>query len=175
MTLFPYTTLFRSRCVGVLGGGGGGLERWRCLEDGSGSAEEEEDDGIDPKLSGLIPPSRRTRTTRRRRWRAQLAPGKLLSTAMRRRLQLGHGHGAARVRVSCSGGKERGRESRAASGASYPPGSRQPAAGQRPSMAWRGSGGMAATVATVRRTKANLQKNPWLFSFVLVNFKPAEF
>ena len=52
---------------------------------------------------------------------------------------------------------------------------RQRAAGQRPSVAWRGSGGMAATVATVRRTKADLQKTPWLFSFVLFNFKPAGF
>ena len=111
----------------------------------------EEDDGVDPKLQGPIAPGRRTRTMRQRWWRAQLAPGNLLSTAMPRRLQLGHGHGAVRVRVSCSGGKRGGERAGRGRGASYPPGGPRREGAAEEDTAMHGHGASGFTVAPGRR------------------------
>ena len=76
---------------------------WRRPSVGGG---EEEDDGGDPGLPSSIPSTRRTRTARPSKWRLQLVPGRLQSTAMWRRAQLGHGHGGAAARVAARGEKE---------------------------------------------------------------------
>ena len=96
----------------MLGGGGEGRRRRRFAVDGGGSAGEDEDDGLDPVLPAPIAPSRRTRTTRRGRWRARLALGELRSSAMwRRRSAMSRPwHGVARVRGFT--GRVRERDSR---------------------------------------------------------------
>ena len=87
-----------SSVQGEVGTGGNGARR------SSVGVGEDEDEGDDSELPATIPWTRKKREARRSRQRPSICSGRPRSTAMRRRLDLGHGHVVSRVRV-----RERGK------------------------------------------------------------------